>query len=437
MKKRLFLIVMTGVISVAAVFTLSLNLVAGEKRGVDNFAIILDSSASFAETYNGQTKLAHAKDIASRINRAVPGLKLNSELITFGKGNPNVFEYLTVKSGEKLPSAEKTRTVYGPGEHSSEGFEQALGTVNEAIGLSHLDAAIEAAGRDIESLGGNSAIIILSDGKLPNEKAFAAARNLDGKTCVYTIFVPSETADVDQVARDKSMLEQIANANGCGFSVVMDELASEEGVNDFVAKVFTGSRTPVETAHKTMEVKTSSKPTPDEYEKVSGEAPKYEAVLGKTSVSPATSTSWEKSGSANDSDGDGVSDNNDDCPGTPEGANVNQRGCWILGGVPFDPGKWKLNPGVYPNLDDIVSVLKKNPTMRVEIQGHTDSFGSLRYNTALSEKRAGAVMKYLLGKGIGKERLTSKGYGFSKPVATNDTPEGRVMNRRVELKPIQ
>jgi outer membrane protein OmpA-like peptidoglycan-associated protein len=72
--------------------------------------------------------------------------------------------------------------------------------------------------------------------------------------------------------------------------------------------------------------------------------------------------------------------------------------------------------------------------MRIEIGGHTDSHGSLAYNTTLSDNRAKSVVEYLIEKGIAADRLEYKGYAFTQPIATNDTDEGRQQNRRVEFK---
>jgi hypothetical protein len=138
-----------------------------------------------------------------------------------------------------------------------------------------------------------------------------------------------------------------------------------------------------------------------------------------------------------DTDKDGVYDYLDRCPNTPMGATVDARGCWVLKGVHFDTDKWDIKPMYYELLDDVAAILKKNPGLKVEIQGHTDSQGSAKYNQGLSEKRARAVMEDLAGKGIDRSRLSYKGYGLTRPAATNDTPEGRALNRRVELKPIQ
>ena len=137
-----------------------------------------------------------------------------------------------------------------------------------------------------------------------------------------------------------------------------------------------------------------------------------------------------------DSDGDGVTDDRDQCPNTPKGATVDARGCWVYSGkegVFFEFGKADIKADFYPLLDEAAEILKKNPTIKVEIQGHTDNMGSEAFNQTLSENRANAVKEYLGGKGVSEDRLTTKGYNFSKPVASNDTEQGRAQNRRVEF----
>jgi OOP family OmpA-OmpF porin len=135
-----------------------------------------------------------------------------------------------------------------------------------------------------------------------------------------------------------------------------------------------------------------------------------------------------------DSDNDGVIDANDRCPGTPAGATVNRVGCWIIKGLLFDFGKADIKPIYHQFLDNVVRVLKKNPEMLIEIQGHTDSIGSAAFNMTLSVKRAQAVADYLTSHGIDANRLTVTGFGETRPVASNDTEEGRAQNRRVQLK---
>jgi len=138
-----------------------------------------------------------------------------------------------------------------------------------------------------------------------------------------------------------------------------------------------------------------------------------------------------------DGDEDGVYDYQDQCPNTPKGATIDQRGCWVLKGVNFDFDKANIRAGDAAILDSVVTILENNPSLRLEIQGHTDNKGAVNYNQKLSERRAKAVMDYFVKKGIDKGRLSAMGFGLSKPVASNDTDEGRAENRRVELNPIQ
>ncbi|RJP93932.1 MAG: outer membrane beta-barrel domain-containing protein [Desulfobacteraceae bacterium] len=137
-----------------------------------------------------------------------------------------------------------------------------------------------------------------------------------------------------------------------------------------------------------------------------------------------------------DTDGDGVADYKDECPNTPKGAHVDARGCWVVEGVLFDTDKVDIKSQYVQELDNVATVMNNNPGLKFEIQGHTDNVGSPAYNQKLSEKRAWAVKNYLLKKGINKDRLTSKGFGFNSPAATNNTAEGKALNRRVEIKPL-
>ncbi len=100
----------------------------------------------------------------------------------------------------------------------------------------------------------------------------------------------------------------------------------------------------------------------------------------------------------------------------------------------FDYDRANLKPESYPELNRLVDFLKKHPQVKIEIAGHTDSIGTLEYNMQLSQRRAQAVVDYLVRHGIARSRLIAKGYGPTRPVAPNNTPEGRAKNRRVEIK---
>ncbi|OIN55805.1 OmpA family protein [Arsenicibacter rosenii] len=104
-----------------------------------------------------------------------------------------------------------------------------------------------------------------------------------------------------------------------------------------------------------------------------------------------------------------------------------------LNNIFFDTGKSELRPESAPELDRMVAVLNENPKMTISLNGHTDNTGGVAINQKLSQDRADAVREYFIGKGIEPDRIASKGFGESKPVASNDTEEGRQKNRRVEF----
>lgn len=106
----------------------------------------------------------------------------------------------------------------------------------------------------------------------------------------------------------------------------------------------------------------------------------------------------------------------------------------ILKNIFFEFGKSTLKPESYIQLDNVMLLMKSNPGVRIEISGHTDNVGSAKANQKLSEDRAKAVVDYLISRGVDMIRMEYKGYGFSQPVAPNNTPDGRAQNRRVEFK---
>lgn len=144
-----------------------------------------------------------------------------------------------------------------------------------------------------------------------------------------------------------------------------------------------------------------------------------------------------------DGDGDGVPDAGDACPNTSAGTKVNARGCpvlfgtensFTLTGVTFETSSSVIRPSSFDRLDEVAEALKGNPEVRVEISGHTDNVGSEESNQRLSLARAQSVRQYFIEKGVTAERLEAVGFGESRPVTTNETPEGRAENRRVEMR---
>lgn len=144
-----------------------------------------------------------------------------------------------------------------------------------------------------------------------------------------------------------------------------------------------------------------------------------------------------------DADSDRVCDNVDACLGTAAGAEVDERGCQVirerlvLNGIQFEYDSADITPSSEPTLQIGLGALRDNPEIRVEIGGHTDNQGSRTYNQELSQRRAQAVFDWLVRNGIDAGRMTVRGYGLTRPVASNDTPEGQAQNRRIEFTVIE
>ncbi len=150
-----------------------------------------------------------------------------------------------------------------------------------------------------------------------------------------------------------------------------------------------------------------------------------------------------------DTDGDGIRDDVDACPnekgkpdpdpqknGCPTSVRVTDQEIVILEQVQFKTGSAVILKASDDLLFQVAVVLSEHPEiLKIEVQGHTDNRGGKKYNQRLSEKRAAAVVKWLVKRGnVDASRLTSRGYGMDEPVADNDTPEGRQKNRRVQFK---
>ncbi|MFF7708314.1 OmpA family protein [Pseudomonas sp. NPDC007930] len=161
-----------------------------------------------------------------------------------------------------------------------------------------------------------------------------------------------------------------------------------------------------------------------------------------------------------DADGDGVFDRRDRCPDTPKGTPVSHNGCPLpeyppappkaeppppppkeevitlneaTGNVLFAFDKSNLTPAATALLDAQLDKLRAADVVAIKVEGHTDSVGTDAYNQKLSERRAASVVNYLVGHGVAQSKITSEGFGESRPVADNATDAGRAQNRRVEI----
>lgn len=342
---------------------------------IESFVIILDSSASMEDEFTGTVNKGHPKFTVAKDILT----RMNNTLPEIDINSALV----TFGHGFFKP-LDKTFIVYELTKHSRGILENALNGATTPQGCSPAGDAIKDARNLLLTSGGQNAVILVSDGEQligsPLSKAQDLKEMYGDRICLYTIFVGN-------TAEGEEALRELAREVKCGFSVTVDEIASSDNMVDFVEKVFL--------------------------------------------------TAVPKQVSDIDSDGDGVYDKNDECPDTPKGAIVDSRGCWVVKGVTFDYKKWDIKEAFNSNLSNIVDILQKNPDMSIRIEGHTDNIGSMKYNIDLSQKRAQAVKNYLVEKGINESRVSVMGFGFKKPIAPNDTEEGRALNRRAEIVPIK
>ncbi|MDD4072387.1 MAG: OmpA family protein [Desulfobacterales bacterium] len=394
---------------------------------VDNYLIILDASQSMstAYKYKDYSKFTFTKEIIRRMNQALPDLKINGALRTFGHG-------------ACLPK-ELTLLINPLDTHTKSRLDAGLEKVSCAGGTSPIREAVQAVEEDLSQAQGSTALIIFSDGKDMNETPVAAAKRIKGrfgdKLCIYTVLVGDDPAG-------QILMEKIATAGECGFSLNAEDIATGQGMANFVERVFLKEgkdsdgdgimdkldRCPG--TPKGVTVDSNGCPVDSDGDGISDD-------LDRCPNTPA-GVRVDRYGCplVIDTDGDGVSDALDQCPDTPRGAAVHDVGCWVCNPVQFEFDKWKITPQHYDALEGLLRCLKQSPSLTFEVQGHTCNIGTGPYNQTLSEKRARSVMEYLVIKGVEKDRLMIRGYGLTQPIDSNETREGRSKNRRVQLKPI-
>lgn len=393
------------------------------QQKVDTFLVIFDASSTMSE----EGKFKMAKEVASRMNQTIPDIPLVAALRTLGEGDSN-----------------ETCIIYGTTRYDRGDLESSILGVR-GFGATPLGKTIEAASEDLRTTHGDTAVIILSDGRATDRTALVAVeemkRQLGDRLCIYTVLFGDDPAG-------RSLMEQIARVGECGYFVSAEEIYSSGGMATLAENVFLEKAAELLPVGARLDSDEDGVPDdldqcPDTPQGVKVDAqgcpldsdgdgvPDY---LDKCLGTPA-GVAVDEAGCALDSDGDGVADHLDQCPDTPRGATVNSMGCWAFEGVVlFDFDRYDIKPEAYPLLNEGVTILKKNARTKMEIEGHTDNVGSAEYNQRLSEKRAKAVMDYLVKNGIDPERLSDRGYGLTRPVASNDTEEGRAKNRRVELR---
>ncbi|MDD5461041.1 MAG: OmpA family protein [Methylococcales bacterium] len=344
----------------------------------DNFFVINDSSSSMAEEYSGSgypaqpapTKFSVEKEILSRINLTIPNINLTTSIRSFGFGHCLSWGFTQLN----LPPTPYSKPVFGSG----------IDNLVCASGGSPIADGINGTREDLLASTGNIAVLILSDGHDMDSGGVKELQNLKqqygDRVCVYSVWVGNEHEEYG-----RTVLNRLTNVGGCGYSTTADRISSPEDMMNFVKSIFL-------------------KPG----------APKAADC------------------SALDSDKDGVNDCIDKCPDTLPGSKVSVLGCWIVD-VKFDNDKAVIKPEYFPNLDQAAKAIKEHPELLIEVQGHTSKTGGFKHNMALSEHRALAVKNYLT-EGSHSPNITSRGYGWTRPIDTNDTEAGRANNRRVQLQ---
>jgi OOP family OmpA-OmpF porin len=245
---------------------------------------------------------------------------------------------------------------------------------------------------ELRGVDGKTVLVLWTDGVPtrygkyigPDEALAATDRLLEahtGELCIHTVQV-----GIDE--RGPLLLEPMAERSGCGSFHRMVELDSPAAFAALEKSIYIGPAPP---------------PPP----------PK---------VRPMT-----------DLDRDGVDDRFDRCAHTPLGAAVDDRGCWVIDDTVFELNSAKIVGARAAPVAAVYEVLARNEGLRVRIDGHTDDVGTIDYNMALSQRRAEAVRDWLVEHGIDGSRLRTRAFGPTRPATSNETPEGRQKNRRVEI----
>jgi OOP family OmpA-OmpF porin len=346
---------------------------------VDTFLVLFDASSSMGF----DNKFEIAKAVAERMNATVPALAQTAGIRSFGH-SPNV-------------SAKDTELFYGMSQYNKTNFQAGLDKITEPGGPSPMSSAINEAVKDFDGFeGGRNAVIFITDGLDLPADVLSSAKNLKAtygdSMCFYTVLVGDNFNDGNK-SKSAALLSQITSIGKCGQAFAAEDLLTSDGMANFVETVFLD--------------------------------PKAVAAAPKPAA-PAPS----------DADNDGVMDADDQCPNTPVGAPVTSAGCWVLDNVLFDFDKAEIKPAAYGILNDAAAILNKNPKMNIELHGHCDNVGTEQYNMDLSLRRANAVKTYMNSKGVVLSRMETKGFGYNRPIESNDTEMGRSQNRRVELHPI-
>ena len=337
----------------------------------DNVIVLFDKSASMNELHgkpmvNGATRLVHAKNATKNMIATIPEIKLNAGLRTFW--------------------GEETALIYGMKSLVKEDYTKAISSIENPNHRTPMANAITAAGSDLRSGGGNSAIIIVSDfSEIPGMDDIRPAAVMEAitkvnaeygdKLCVYAI-------QVGYTRDGKELSEQIVQNVEGGYTVNADKLVTPAAMAAFVEKVIAGNCL----RYHELAVK------PEEKVIILAAEPKVEEKIAAVVAAPKVE---EKVMVA-----------------TAEPKII----ILAFEDVHFDFDKSTLKPEAKTILQRNIQLLKDNPNAKIRVAGYTSASGTEAYNQKLSERRANAVQEYLISEGIiTPDRLSTIGYGEANP----------------------
>jgi OOP family OmpA-OmpF porin len=320
---------------------------------VEAFEVVFDATLSMNDIHKKGAKLNSAKALVQLFDETIPNLKLISTMRAFG-------QFTTFGDAA-------SKIILGPGSYTKSALPRALAPITMGRGFSPLNAALDGATADLRSQSGRMAVVVFSDGEdMEKFDPVAAARRMKGaygeRICIYTVHIGEN-------AGGGKLLQHVADAGQCGYSVTGDSIAAPAGMAAFVEKVFL----------ETRKAEPAKRPVAEPA-----------AVLAK-----------------------------------PQPASIALN-------VEFDTNKAAIKPKYHAEIKRVADFMTEYPKTSAVIEGHTDNIGNEAANVKLSQRRAESIKAYLVNKfGIDGSRLKAVGYGPSKPIAGNATPEGRQQNRRV------
>jgi OOP family OmpA-OmpF porin len=374
---------------------------------IDNFIFVSDESGSMRDNYMGQGTFTHAtgttastgeeeyfkfsfaKRAMQDMNQMIPELDYQAGLfsaVTGFQSYQDLAPYDTKALCQAISKTQVAPRMYG--------FNTPL-----AKGLSKLEPTLQ-------GLSGKTAVILFTDGGENLGGSPAAVIDRLGSqynTCFHIV-------SYAQSADEKKTIDAMAAVQDCTILVNGADMTEEAKMQDFVQQVFFSTAMDSD----------------------------GDGVFDSDDQCPGTPAGVEvdEYGCPIDSDGDGVPDYLDKCPGTEAGVEVDNAGCPFpvhkTIKVYFGFDQAEIQDKYDSELMKIADYLRRNPQTVMTIEGHTDSVGPAEYNMKLSERRAESVRDRLVNTlNVDPDRLTTKGYGETKPIADNDTKQGRKKNRRV------